>query len=350
MQRYIRSCVGSTACSAPDAMHPAFSVILFTVLSGIGTGMLVWLPINLGIGDFRAAGIAQWLADRWFGVAAFGIAFATIGAGLISSTFHLGHPERAWRAFSQWRSSWLSREGVMSVALFLPTGLFGTGVVIYERADGWWLVAGFVGAIFCLVTTFCTAMIYASLKPVRAWHLSDVPMVYVSLSLASGAGWLIVVGRIFGQPFSYADLGFVGATMLSLSWKLAYWRCIDAIHAPPKDHDPLTTAKAIGIRSPGWTARPLDPPHTEENYLMKEMGFVVARRHARKLRRLTILFAFIVPVALWFLSVWTIPPVASVLLFIGAIAMTAGLLIERWLFFAEAKHTVMLYYRGNSAD
>ena len=81
---------------------------------------------------------------------------------------------------------------------------------------------------------------------------------------------------------------------------------------------------------------------------MKEMGFVVARRHARKLRRLTILFAFILPVALWFLSIWLIAPVAAALLFLGAISMTVGLLIERWLFFAEAKHTVMLYYRGVS--
>lgn len=328
-------------------MHPAFSVILFTVLSGIGTGMLVWLPISLGIGDFPAAGISQWVADRWFDVAAFGIAFASIAAGLVSSTFHLGHPERAWRAFSQWRSSWLSREGVMSVALFVPTGLFAIGVVIYGRTDGWWLAAGFVGAVFCLVTTFCTAMIYASLKPVRAWHLSDVPMVYLSVSLASGAAWLVAIARIFDQPFSYADLGLVGAAMLSLSWKLAYWRCVDQIHANKVRSGP-TLESAIGIASKGQTARPLDPPHTEQNYLMKEMGFVVARRHARKLRRLTILFAFILPVALWFLSIWLIAPVAAALLFLGAISMTIGLLIERWLFFAEAKHTVMLYYRGVS--
>ena len=329
-------------------MHPAFSVILFTVLSGIGTGMLVWLPINLGIGDFPAAGITQWVADRWFGVAAFGIAFASIAAGLVSSTFHLGHPERAWRAFSQWRSSWLSREGVMSVALFVPTSLFAIGVVIYGRADGWWLVAGFVGAIFCLLTTFCTAMIYASLPPVRAWNQVDVPLNYIVLSLASGAAWLVAIARLFDQPFSYADLGLVGAAMLALMWKRAYWKLIDGIHAGRAQPGP-TLESAIGIkRTRGQTARLLDPPNTEQNYLMKEMGFVVARRHARKLRRLTILFAFILPVVLWFLSVWLIAPVAAALLFLGAISMTVGLLIERWLFFAEAKHTVMLYYRGVS--
>ncbi len=328
-------------------MHPALSVILFTVLSGIGTGMLVWLPVNLGIGDLPAPGIAQWSADRWFGVAAFCVAFGTIAAGLVSSTFHLGHPERAWRAFSQWRSSWLSREGVMSVALFVPTGLFALGVVLFQRADGWWLVAGFVGATFCLVTTFCTAMIYASLTPVRAWNQVDVPLNYIVLSLASGAAWLVAIARLFDQPFSYADLGLVGAAVLGLTWKRSYWKLIDRIHAGRDEPGP-TTESAIGIaRTRAQTARPLDPPHTEQNYLMKEMGFVVARRHALKLRRLTMLFAFILPVALWFLSVWLIAPVAAVLLLIGAISMTAGLLIERWLFFAEAKHTITLYYRGN---
>ena len=331
-------------------MHPAFSVILFTVLSGIGTGMLFWLPINLGIGGFPAAGISQWIADRWFGVAAFGVAFAAIVAGLLSSTFHLGHPERAWRAFSQWRSSWLSREGMMSVALFLPTGLFAIGVVIYERADGWWLVAGFVGAIFCLVTTLCTAMIYASLAPVRAWNQIDVPLNFIVLSLASGAAWLVAIARVFDQPFSFADLGLVGAAMLGLTCKRAYWKLIDRIHAGRDEPGP-SLESAIGIkRIHAQTARPLDPPHTEENYLMKEMGFVIARRHAQKLRRLTILLAFILPIALWFLSVWLIAPIAAALLLAGAISMTIGLLIERWLFFAEAKHTVMLYYRGNSAD
>ncbi len=326
-------------------MHPAFSVIIFTVSSGIGTGMLFWLSINVAFGDWPGAGISQWLPERWFGVASFGVAFAAIVAGLIASTFHLGHPERAWRAFSQWRSSWLSREGVMSVALFVPTGLFAIGVVIFERTDGLWLVAGLTGALFCLVTTFCTAMIYASLKPVRAWHVSDVPLVYLSLALASGAAWLIAIGRIFDQPVSCADLGFVGATMLSLVWKLAYWTRIDRIHAGEEPGGP-TVESAIGLDPLRWTARPLDPPHTEENYLMKEMGFAVARRHARKLRRLAILFAFVLPVALWLLSIWLAAPVAASVLLIGAGVMTVGLLIERWLFFAEAKHAVMLYYRG----
>ena len=89
-------------------MHPAYSVILFTTASGAGYGLLVWLCL---CGLF---GLVP--TERWLGIAGFGLAFALITAGLLSSTAHLGRPERAWRAFSQWRTSWLSREGVMAVA------------------------------------------------------------------------------------------------------------------------------------------------------------------------------------------------------------------------------------------
>src|SRR5574339_13420 len=116
-------------------MHPALSVIVFTVSSGIGYGMLFWLTVNVAFGDWRVAGVTQWSPERGFGIAVFGVAFALIVAGLLSSTLHLGHPERAWRALSQWRSSWLSREGVMAILTFVPIGLFAIGWVILGTID-----------------------------------------------------------------------------------------------------------------------------------------------------------------------------------------------------------------------
>src|ERR1700743_1805297 len=97
-------------------MHPAYSVIFFTSASGGGYFLLVLLGVFGGLGVLPP--------DAVLGLIAFGLAFAMLTAGLLSSTFHLGHPERAWRAFSQWRSSWLSREGVLSVATYVPAGLF----------------------------------------------------------------------------------------------------------------------------------------------------------------------------------------------------------------------------------
>ena len=93
----------------------------------------------------------------------------------------------------------------------------------------------------------------------------------------------------------------------------------------------------------------LEAPHTEENYLLKEMGFCIARKHQRRLRRIARLAGF------------AVPAVASVggLVFggmgggiaagLGLVSAAVGLIAERWLFFAEAKHTVVLYYGANVA-
>src|SRR5690606_16348531 len=80
-------------------VHPAASVILFTTTSGAGYGLLALL------GLLGPAGLVP--QGRWFGFAGLGLALALVTAGLLASTFHLGRPERAWRAVSQWRSSWL---------------------------------------------------------------------------------------------------------------------------------------------------------------------------------------------------------------------------------------------------
>jgi len=109
-------------------MHPAFSVIFFTTASGAGYGLLALLGVS------AASGLLP--SDRWLGAVALGLALALVTAGLLSSTAHLGRPERAWRAFSQWRSSWLSREGVMSIITFVPALVFAYGWVVENRTDG----------------------------------------------------------------------------------------------------------------------------------------------------------------------------------------------------------------------
>ena len=136
-------------------MHPAYSVILFTTFSGAGYGLLVMMALFALIGGVPP--------DRWFGFVSFLLAFAMITFGLLASSYHLGHPERAWRAFSQWKSSWLSREGVLAVATYVPALLFAFGWVVMGNYDGSWRLMAGVTLMLSLMTVFCTAMIYASL-------------------------------------------------------------------------------------------------------------------------------------------------------------------------------------------
>src|SRR5688500_12203486 len=102
-------------------MHPAYSVILFTTASGAGFGLLIGL----------AAGVVLGLVPQSasFGVVGLGLALVLITAGLLASMLHLGRPERAWRAMSQWRTSWLSREGLAAIATYVPAGVLGFGWV-----------------------------------------------------------------------------------------------------------------------------------------------------------------------------------------------------------------------------
>ena len=123
-------------------MHPAASVIIFTTLSGVGLGMLAWL------------GIDPTPPTGWAAFWQFLLAFALTVGGLISSTFHLGHPERALKAFSQWRTSWLSREGVCSVAALLTMGLYGAGLVFFATPIA---PLGWLGAALSLLTVYTTS-------------------------------------------------------------------------------------------------------------------------------------------------------------------------------------------------
>src|SRR5260370_11358365 len=104
-------------------MHPALSIVFFTTASGAGFALLLLIGLTVPLGLLPANG--------GFGFAVLATAFVLAAGGLVSSVFHLGRPERAWRAFSQWRSSWLSREGVMAGATFFPAALFAIGWIFF---------------------------------------------------------------------------------------------------------------------------------------------------------------------------------------------------------------------------
>ena len=83
---------------------------------------------------------------------------------------------------------------------------------------------------------------------------------------------------------------------------------------------------------------------------MREMGYQVARRHAEKLRRLTIALLFFLPLVAELLLLLVPPgPMQTALALIATLSAITGVLTERWLFFAEAEHVVMVFYRGGSA-
>lgn len=307
-------------------MHPARSIIVFTSLSGAGYGLVLLMALG-GLFGLLSPG-------RWFGAAGLGGGLVLISAGLLSSLLHLGHPERAWRALSQWRSSWLSREGVASLLTFLPILALAWGWIVEQAI---WPAAALLSALGSVGTIFCTAMIYASLKPIRQWRQPLVPPVYLLLALATGSLLLLVLLSLWGGVPAWAAGLAILTTLLAWGLKLAYWRRID-------QEQPFATAEsATGLGALG-RVRLLESPHTEENYLLREMGYRVARKHSRKLRHIALILGLLLPLLclLPLLAAggwWEVP-----LALLAASGALAGTLVERWLFFAEATHTVTLFY------
>jgi sulfite dehydrogenase (quinone) subunit SoeC len=313
-------------------MHPAASIIGFTVASGAGYGLLV-LAIT--------AAILGLLPDTfWFAFAVMGLGVGLVSAGLVSSTFHLGHPERAWRALSQWRTSWLSREGVAALVTFVPLAVFGIGWVFFGQTRGIWALAGLLAVAGAIVSVGCTAMIYASLKPIRAWNTPWAVANYYVMALASGSVLLVMLLYIFSTPLLGADVLALGALIAAWIVKLAYWRDINSSPAAS------TPESATGLGRLG-KVREIVPPHTQDNYLLTEMGYRVARKHVHALRRLALGAGLAAPVVLIVLAWLAGGAIAAGLVVIATLAAGIGIVIERWLFFAEAKHTVVLYYQGN---
>lgn len=307
-------------------MHPAYSVILFTTASGAGYGLLALLGLT-GASHGAASSFA-------FGATSMLLALGLITAGLLSSTFHLGHPERAWRAFSQWRTSWLSREGVAAVATYVPACLFGLAWVFGGNGV---LIAilGYLTAIMAMVTVFTTAMIYASLPTIRQWrHWAVVPG-YIVLAVATGSVLLYALATLFGRS-GIPALGVItmAGLVLAIIVKLAYWAGLSRMK--PK----YTMGDATGL---GGTVRQWEVPHTSENFVQREMGFKVARKHALKLRGICIGLLALALVMVWagFSFGGAAAPVLAV---VSAVLAGIAVVMERWLFFAEAKHVVTLFY------
>lgn len=288
-------------------MHPAPSVILFTTLSGLGFGLLFWL----GVGDIKAVG--------WVGFVFYLIAFSLSVGGLLASTFHLGNPKNAMKAFTQWQTSWLSREAWCAVGALVLMGLYAFLAVFFSTQVA---LLGWLGALMCLATVFTTSMIYTQLKTIPRWNSWLTPLHLLSLSLAGGA-------LLAGQVSLATGLLVVAGLIQLAAWAVGDRRLSERGH---------NLATATGLGSPGHV-RAFEPPHTGSNFLLDEMVHVVGRKHSQKLRIIAFVLAFALPVLL--LSLFYASHVVAA---VAVLSHIAGVLVSRWLFFAEAEHVVGIYY------
>ena len=306
-------------------MHPAKSLIFFTTISGAGFGLIFCLTL-LALND-------PFLISPAFTIAG-GIAVLLASAGLLSSLLHLGNPQRAWRALSQWKSSWLSREGVLAV-FTLGCFVLWLGLIIFSRIFVPWL--GLIAAVGAGATIFATAMIYTQLRPVPRWHTWLTPLCYLGFGLSSGA----VIMTVLMPDAGLSRLVLV-ALVLAWLFKLVWWLRADKT-SRGGGNSSIKTATGLTDYA---EVKLFERPHMTKNYLMKEMVFVVGRKHARRLRQISLIIGGILPVALLGLSA-DVHQASTLLIALAGAAHLCGLCLERWLFFAEAEHAVGFYYGQN---
>jgi len=309
-------------------MLPAYSVVFLTVLIGASQGLF------LALYACELAGFGSGAADQRLTLAA-GAAVALIfsGLGLLASFFHLGHPERAWRAAAMWRTSWLSRE-VIALPLFMAA-LFAWGVA---HGLGWpgtrWL--GALAAVLCLALFVCTAMVYASVRFLQEWASPLTLVNYLLIGCASGSTLAAALASLrapaWAEPLALAALLLTLAALIGRAAALLR-------NARLKPRSTLQTA--IGIKHPSIVQRAqgfMGGSFNTREFFHGRSAVVL-----RAVKWFFLAAGFVLPAVLLF----TAPASGAVLLSAAAIQLT-GMLAERWFFLAQANHPQNLYYQAIS--
>jgi DMSO reductase anchor subunit len=326
-------------------LHPAFSVIFLTTLIGVGQGLFLALFTGQLYSLARLVPLQDSTTFYAFGSL---LALVFLGLGLTASFFHLGRPERAWRSATRWRTSWLSREVVVLPAVMGLVALYGlahwfgftqplltiSGVLPVDPT----LVIGSMATVATFLLFVCTGMIYASIRFIREWA---TPLTIFNFILMGGASGF-VLATLFSYWVAPSLVAFFGGwamvlTLLALiSRASSLWR-----NARLKCRATIQTA--IGVRHPKIVQTATGGMGGSFN--TREFRHGATAEQVRQARWSFLLLVLAVPLLLLTLAlVAQLLPLAMLLL--AFLAQLAGLLVERWSFFADARHPQNLYYQS----
>ena len=322
-------------------MNPALSVVVLTVLIGVGQGLFLAL---FTAQSYALFGLLPEREGHALYAQGAGLALLFLCAGLIASFFHLGRPERAWRSAAQWRSSWLSREvlvlpAFMAVVFFYGAAqLFDWRPVLVLLPSGLLIdaqtVLGALGSVLALALFLCTGMIYACLRFLREWHTPLTVANYILLGSASGFTLAAALAAFTAPELVGFFAGWAAIlTLLGLASHLA-WLSRNS-RLKPKS----SLQSAIGVKHP--LIRQTAMGFMGGSFNTREFFHRAKGPLLRALNLLSLGGAFLLPSAL-LLGVFRLAPATLLAAFL---LQCCGLLAERWLFFARAKHPQNLYYQ-----
>lgn len=309
-------------------MHPAFSVIFFTVASGAGYGLFMLMALGYILGFIEL--------DKTVTLTGGLLSLTLISAGLLSSTLHLANPKNAWRAFFRFKTSWLAREGVFAVLFYPAAMLFLLGVWVNtdkSEYNGLVAVIGFAACTLALATLFSTGMIYACLKTIRQWNTALTPTNYILLGLATGSILLVFVLAVNQQSAHVVASLSVALMMIAAISKAIYYFWVRTVTGP-------TINTATGFTRA--QVRLFDTGHTAGTFLTDEFAYFAPAKLLLTLRISVFVAGFLIP--LFCIGLVALGTQSSVLVLLAVLSIFIGIGAERWLFFAEARHVIRLYH------
>jgi DMSO reductase anchor subunit len=308
-------------------MNPALSIVIFTTLAGAAQGLAVVLAVSQLLGG----GL-----DNSFVARSLWVAVALLIVSLVASFFHLGRPSRAWRAAMMWRTSWMSREVIVLPIFILLVSVWAYTLSVSTRPGE---VTAFLPLAVIAVSAllwYCTAMIYACIRFIQEWAHPLTIVNYIVIGLASG---LVLAGALSvasGQLQFAARLGAWAVAMTALAWLTRALALRRNAKLKPKS----TLQSATGIKSPGIVQKSMGM--TGGAFNTREFFHHASVAAFRRMKVIFQLFAFAVPLALVGFAVasgWSAAWLVAVPI------QLAGVLAERWFFFAQARHPQNLYYQ-----
>ena len=305
-------------------MHPPWSMIFFTSLTGAAQGLLLML---VGIDICRAAGVLAVPPEPGFFLVGALLILVMSAVGLFAASFHLGHTRRAWRAIMMWRTSWLSREAIVMPVFMALVAVWAISLWI-GRPLPW---VGVVASALALLLYVCTGMIYGAVKAIRAWATPLTPLNFTLIGIATGAVLASALAAALAPTLVpvLVTIACVATAVAAFGRGLTLWR-----NLRPQSNTTLQTA--LGMRHP--RIRQISQGSMGGSFNTREFFHGRSQAFVLKMRWLAVLAGFVLPVVV----LLTVPPAAGVLALLVLVQM-AGILAERWHFFAEARHTQNLY-------
>ncbi len=308
-------------------MRPQFSIIFFTTLAGMAQGLLFFIALL----NMEAAV----LSAPFLLMLALPVSFILLTLGLVASFFHLGHPERAWRAAMMWRTSWLSRE-----VIALPAVMLMTAMTFFFVASG--MVPAWIWGmllISILALWICTAKIYQCIRFIQEWSHPSTLSNFILLGLTSGGLLLEFLLMLWNDPGAPFGIGLISGLnfillFIALNLKLWIWRRNQKLK--PKSN----LASATGIK--GSNIRQTSMGFMGGSFNTREFFHHQTDRVISNIRKIILLMSYIGPMILLAFSMNS-PNIAQIA--IALLMHYIGLLAERWMFFAEANHPQNLYYQ-----